>query len=59
MAHPGVPKALEEGIVRQSYQEGSSTQHLRSLVPKAIKGMVFGTKDVKNWVLGPAGVESF
>ena len=33
--------------------EGPSTQYLRTLVPKAIKGMVFGTRVPKNW--GPSG----
>ena len=36
--------------------EGPSTQYLRTLVPKAIKGMVFGTRVLKYWVLGPSGV---
>ena len=35
--------------------EGPSTQYLRILVPKAIKGMVFGTRVLKCWVLGPSG----
>ena len=35
--------------------EGPSTQHLRTLVPKAIDGMVFGTRVLKYWVLGPSG----
>ena len=30
-----------------------STYHLRTLVPKAIKGMVFGTRSLKCWVLSP------
>ena len=35
--------------------EGSSTQYLRSLVPKTIPLMVFGTKGLKYMVLGPFG----
>ena len=35
--------------------EGSGSQCLRTSVPKAIQGMVFGTKDLKRWVLGPSG----
>ena len=38
------------------YLEGPSTQHLRTLVPKAINGMVFGTRVLKHWVLGPSGL---
>ena len=36
--------------------EGPSTQCLRTLVPKAIKGMVVGTRVLKYWVLGPSGL---
>ena len=35
--------------------QGRSTQYLRTLVPKTIKGMDFGTKDPTCWVLGPLG----
>ena len=35
--------------------EGPSTQYIRTLVPKAIKGRVFGTRVLKCWVLGPCG----
>ena len=35
--------------------EGPSTQYLRTLVPKAIEGMVFGIRVLKYWVLGPSG----
>ena len=38
-----------------SYPEGPSTQHLRTLVPKAITGMVFGIRVLKYLVLGPSG----
>ena len=38
-----------------SYTEGPSTQYLRSLVPNTIKSMVFGTRKLKYWVLGPSG----
>ena len=34
--------------------EGPSTQYVRTLVPRAIKNMVFGTRDLKYWVLGPS-----
>ena len=37
--------------------EGPSTQYLRTLVPNtiAIKSMVFGTRNLKYWVLGTSG----
>ena len=35
--------------------EGPSTQYLRTLVPKTIKGIVCGTRDLKHWVLGLSG----
>ena len=38
------------------YPEGPSTQHLRTLVPNTIKGMVFGTRILKYCVLGPSGL---
>ena len=38
-----------------SIPEGPSTQYLWTLVPNTIKGMVFGTRDLKHWVLGPSG----
>ena len=38
------------------YPEGPSTQYLKTLIPTAIKGMVFGTRVLKHWVLGPSGV---
>ena len=28
---------------------------LRLLIPKTTKGVVFGTRDLKYWVLGPSG----
>ena len=33
-----------------------STQYLQILVPKTIKGMVFGSRNLKDWVLGPPGL---
>ena len=38
-----------------SSPEGPSTQYLRPLVPNTIKSMVFGTRVLKCWVLGPSG----
>ena len=37
--------------------EGPSTQYVyvRTLVPNTIKTMVFGTRDLNYWVLGPSG----
>ena len=35
--------------------EGPSTKYLRSLVPNTITSMVFGTRNLKDWVLGPSG----
>ena len=37
------------------YPEGPSTQYLRTLVPKTIPLMAFGTRVLKYWVLGPSG----
>ena len=34
---------------------GPGTQDLRFLVPKAILSMVFETRVLKHWVLGPSG----
>ena len=34
---------------------GPSTQYLRFLVPKTILLVVFGTRNLKYWVLGPSG----
>ena len=36
--------------------KGPRTQYLRTLVPKIIKCMVFGTRDLKYWVLGRSGI---
>ena len=38
-----------------SNPEGPSTQHLRSLVSNTIQSMIFGTRNLKYWVLGPSG----
>ena len=38
------------------YPEGPSTQYLRTLVPNTIKSKVFGTRNLKYWVLGPSGL---
>ena len=40
-----------------SIPEGPSTQYLRTLVPKAIKGMILGTRVLKS-LLGPSGYDS-
>ena len=36
-------------------RKGPSTHYSRTLVPKATWGMVFGTRVLKYWVLGPSG----
>ena len=36
---------------------GASTQYLRTLVPKTRPLVVFGSRDLKYWVLGPSGLE--
>ena len=41
------------------YPEGPSTQCLRTLGPKTIKSMVFETRSLKYWVLGPSRVDIF
>ena len=35
--------------------KGPSTQSVRTLVPKTIKSLVFETRTLKYWVLGPSG----
>ena len=35
--------------------QGPSTQYSRTLVPNTFKGMVFGTRVLKYWLLGPSG----
>ena len=39
----------------RDYPEGPSAQYLRPLVPNTIKGLFFGTRVLKYWVLGPSG----
>ena len=39
-----------------NYPEGPSTQYLRTLIPKIIKSMVFGARNLKYWILGPSGL---
>ena len=40
---------------RPTEVHGPSTQHLRTLVPKTIKGIVFGSRNLEYWVIGPSG----
>ena len=40
-------------------KKGPSNQYSRSLVPDTTKGMVFGTRNLKCWVLGPSGIGAF
>ena len=35
--------------------EGPSTQDLETLVPTATQGIIFGTRDLQYWVVGPSG----
>ena len=49
------PKPLLQFLV---HPEGPSTQYSRTLVPKTILLMVFGTKGLKYRVLGPSGIET-
>ena len=39
--------------------EGPGIEYIRTLVPKAIKGMVVGTVVLEYWVLGPCGKRMF
>ena len=53
------PKAGSWGALKApkyscTIPEGPSSQYLRTLVPNTIKGMVFGTRVLKYWVLGPS-----
>ena len=41
-----------------THPEGPSTQHFRTPVPKTIRGMAFGTRNRKYWVLGPSGTDN-
>ena len=50
-------KSLYRLLVLLVYPQGSSTQYLRTLVPKAVKGMVFRTRFLKYLVLGAFGLE--
>ena len=57
MREPFRPRLLQQRPHRLvHYPEGPSTQYLRTLVPKAINGMVFGTRVLNYWVLGPSGL---
>ena len=47
---------MRQATFRTHTQEGSSTQYLRVLVAKTIKGMVLGTRNLKCLVLGPSGI---
>ena len=38
-----------------NFPKGPSTQYSRTFVPKTINGMVFGTRNLIYWVLGPSG----
>ena len=40
---------------QDTFPEGPSTQYSRTLVPKTIPLMVFGTRVLKYWVLGASG----
>ena len=48
---PNTARAKRE----EAFPEGPSTQYFRFLVPKTIFFMVFGTRVLKYWVLGPSG----
>ena len=42
-------------LLAKTQPEGPSTLCLRTLVPKTIPLMTFGTRALKCWVLGPSG----
>ena len=46
-------KSRNRNRTEEAFPEGPSTQHLRTLAPKAI-GMAVGTRDLKYEVLGPS-----
>ena len=41
------------------YPEGPGTQYLSSLVPNTSRGTVWGTRNLKYWILGPSGLNTF
>ena len=47
--------AMKDDAWNLQNPKGPSTQYLRTLVPKVIRGMVFGIRVFKSWVLGPFG----
>ena len=48
-------QSARRGSRCSSSPEGPSTQCLRTPVPNTIKGVVFGTRVLKYWVLAPSG----
>ena len=53
----GIQRPFPKQLSRRDHSlEGPSTQYLRTLVPKAMKGRGFGTRSLKCWVLGISGV---
>ena len=49
------PKHVGDAFGPATNPEGPSTHYFRTLVPKAIKGVVFGTRVLKYLVLGASG----
>ena len=45
----------EDSRTSETTPEGPSTEYLGTLVPKTIPLMIFGTRSLKYWVLGPSG----
>ena len=53
---PATMQYIIQALLSTFIPEGPSNQDIRTLVPKAIKGMVFGTRVLIYWVLGPSGL---
>ena len=45
---------LQANVPQVTHPKTPGTQYSRSLVPSTIEGMVFGTRNLKHWVLGPS-----
>ena len=56
MLHVALTSRGPPFAVAYEFPEGQDTCYLRLLVPKSIKGIVFGTRIIKYSVVGPSGL---